>query len=83
VAPRGCEVEMQRAPTCREPKRLPHGERSQREDVTGQPTEPKRAERRHQFDDPGAGPSHAPLAAARVDFDDIHRRMETVLQDVP
>jgi hypothetical protein len=39
--------------------------------------------RRRRFDDPGAGPSHAPLAAARVDFDDIRRRLETVLQDVP
>jgi hypothetical protein len=39
--------------------------------------------RRRRFDDPGAGPSHAPPAAAVVDFDDIRRRLETVLQDVP
>jgi hypothetical protein len=31
---------------------------------------------------PGAGPSHAPPAAAGVDFNDICRRLETVLQDV-
>jgi hypothetical protein len=29
------------------------------------------------------GPSHAPPAAAGVDFDDIRHRLEMVLQDVP
>jgi hypothetical protein len=49
---------------------------------TGQPAKPERAARRHRFDDPGAGPSHAPPVAAGVDFDDIRRRLEMVLQDV-
>jgi hypothetical protein len=74
---------MQRASARRESERLPHGERRRWEDVAGKPTEPERAARRCRFDDPGAGPSHAPPAAAGVDFDDIRRRLETVLQDVP
>jgi hypothetical protein len=78
VAPRGREVELQRAP-----ERLPRGERRRREDVAVRPAEPERAARRHRFDDPGAGPSHAPPAAAGVDFEDIRRRLEAVLQDVP
>jgi hypothetical protein len=53
------------------------------EDVVGRPAEPERAARRRRFDDPGAGPSHAPPVAAGVDYDDIHRRLEMVLQDVP
>jgi hypothetical protein len=64
-------------------ERLPWGERRRREDVAVRPAEPERAVRRHRFDDPGAGPSHAPPAAAGVDFEDIRRRLETVLQDVP
>jgi hypothetical protein len=38
--------------------------------------------RRCRFDDPGAGPSHVPPAVAGVDFENIHRRLEVVLQDV-
>jgi hypothetical protein len=34
VAPRGREVELQRASACQEPKRLPRGERCHREDAT-------------------------------------------------
>jgi hypothetical protein len=66
----------------REPERRLQGERRQREDVAERPAEPERAARRRWFDDPGAGPSHTPPAAAGVDFDDIRRRLETVLQDV-
>jgi hypothetical protein len=62
---------------------LPHGERRRWEDVAGRPVEPERVARRRRFDDPGAGPSHAPPAAVGVDFDDIRRRLEMVLQDVP
>jgi hypothetical protein len=78
VAPRGREVEMQRASAHREPERLPQGERRRWEDAAGRPAEPERAARRRRFDDPGAGPSHAPPAAAGVDYDDIRRRLETV-----
>jgi hypothetical protein len=39
--------------------------------------------RRHRFDDPGAGPSHAPPVAAEGDLDDIRHRFETVFRDVP
>jgi hypothetical protein len=63
----------------REPERPPRGERQRWDEVTGQPVEPERAARRRRFDDPGAGPSHAPPAAAGVDLDDIRRRLETVL----
>jgi hypothetical protein len=59
------------------------GERRRCEDAAGRPADLERAARRHRFDDPGAGPSHAPPAAAGVDFEDIRRRLETVLQDVP
>jgi hypothetical protein len=83
VAPRGHEVEMQRAPAHREPERLPQGERRRREGAAGRPAEPERAARRHRYDDPGAGPSHTPPTAAGVDYDDIRRLLETVLQDVP
>jgi hypothetical protein len=43
----------------------------------------QRGQRGGRFDDPGAGPSHAPPAAAEVDFEDIRHRLEAVLQDVP
>jgi hypothetical protein len=83
VAPRGREVELQRVPAQREPERLPRGERRRRDEAAGRPAEPKRAARRCRFDDPSAGPSHAPPAATGADFDDIRRRLEMVLQDVP
>ena len=35
VAPRGREVEMQRVSACREPERLPHGERRRRDEAAG------------------------------------------------
>jgi hypothetical protein len=83
VAPRGREVEMQRVPAHRELERLPQGERRRWEDATGRPAELEREARRRRFDDPSAGPSHAPPAAVGVDFDDIRRHLEMVLQDVP
>jgi hypothetical protein len=49
----------------------------------GPPAAPERAVRRHRFNDPGAGPSHTPPVMAGIDVDDIRRRLETVLQDVP
>jgi predicted RNA methylase len=78
VAPRGREVELQRAL-----ERLPWGERRRREDIAVRPAEPEREVRRRRFDSPGTGPSHAPSAAARADFEDIRRHLETVLQEVP
>jgi hypothetical protein len=69
--------------THQESERLPWGERRQHEDVTMPPTESERAVRRRRFDDPGAGPSHAPSTAIGVDFEDIFHRLEVVLQDVP
>jgi hypothetical protein len=83
LAPRGREVEFQRAPAQRELERPPRGGRRRRDEAAGAPAEPERPARRRRFDDPGAGPSHAPPAAAGGDFDDIRRRLETVLQDVP
>jgi hypothetical protein len=47
------------------------------------PANPERETRRRQFDEPGVRPSHTPPATAGVDFEDIHRRLEAVLQDVP
>jgi hypothetical protein len=83
VAPRGREVEMQRAPAQRAPERLPRGERRWRDEAVGRPAEPERVVRRRRFDDLGARPSHAPPAVAGFDFDDIRHRPEMVLQDVP
>jgi hypothetical protein len=74
---------MQRASAQREPERRPQGERRRQDDAAGRPAEPERAVRRRQFDDPDVGPSHAPPTAAGVDLDDICRRLEMVLQDVP
>jgi hypothetical protein len=79
VAPHGSEVELKRASACRELERLPQGERRRREDTAVRPAKPERAARRHWFDDPGAGPSHAPPVAAGVDFEDICHHLETVL----
>jgi hypothetical protein len=79
VAPRGCEVELQRAPAHREPERLPPGERRQCEDVAVRLAEPERETRRCHFDDPSAGPSHDLSVATRVYFEDIRHRLETVL----
>jgi hypothetical protein len=74
VAPRGGEVELQRTP-----ERLPRGERRRREDTAVRRAELERAARRRQFDDPGAGPSHAPPTASGAYFEDIHLCLETVL----
>ena len=43
---------------------------------------PERPAQRRCWDDPGAGPSHAPPAAAGAD-EDVVRRFETVLRGVP
>jgi hypothetical protein len=83
VAPRGCEVELQRASARQEPERLSWGERRRREDAAVRPAEPERAVRRHRFDDPGVGPSHALPVVAGADFEDIRRCLEMVLQEVP
>jgi hypothetical protein len=53
--------------------------RRRREDVEERLVDPKRAGRRCWFDDPGVEPSHAPLADAREDFEDIRCRLEAVL----
>jgi hypothetical protein len=47
------------------------------------PVDDERVARRCRYDDPGAGPSHAPLAGAGGEFEDFHRRLEAVLQGVP
>jgi hypothetical protein len=83
LAPRGREVELYRASAHGEPERPPCGGRQRRDEAVGAPAEPERPARRRRFDDPGAGPSHAPPAKAGVDVDDIRCRFETVLQDMP
>jgi hypothetical protein len=55
------------------------GERRRREDVGARPGDDDRVAQRHRYDDPGAGPSHAPPAKAGGEFDDFHRRLEVVL----
>jgi hypothetical protein len=82
LAPRGHEVELYRLPVQRE-GRPPRGERRPRDEAAGAPAGPERPARRRRFDDPGAGPSHAPSAAAGGELDDILRRFEMVFRDVP
>ena len=83
LAPRGREVEVFRVPTQREQERPPCAGRRPRDEAVGGPAGPERPAQRHHFDDPGAGPSHAPPAAAGGELDDIFRRFETVFRDVP
>ena len=40
-------------------------------------------DKRCRLDEPGAGPSHAPPAGARGEFEDIRHYLEAVLQGVP
>jgi hypothetical protein len=47
------------------------------------PVEDERAVRRHQFDDPGVGPLHAPSVDAGAYFKDIHCHLEVVIQGMP
>jgi hypothetical protein len=83
LAPRGREVELYRPRGQRE-GRPPRGERRPWDEVAGRPGDAARPTRRPRFDDPGAGPSHAPpAAAAGGEMDDIHRRFEMVFRDVP
>jgi hypothetical protein len=80
VAPRGREVEVFRAPAQQEGP--PRAGRRPRDEAAGGPAEAERPAQRPRGDDPGAGPSHAPPAAAGVDEDIVHR-FQTVLRDVP
>jgi hypothetical protein len=78
---RGREVDMVQAPVPPEQDRPERGARRPR-DAAARAAGPERPAQRRRFDDPGAGPSHAPPAAAGVD-EDIVRRFQTVLRDVP
>jgi hypothetical protein len=80
VAPRGRDVEVFQAPAQQEGP--PRGGRRPRDEAAGGPAEAERPAQRPRWDDPGAGPSHAPPAAAGVDEDIVHR-FQTVLRDVP
>jgi hypothetical protein len=62
VAPRGREVEVFQAPVQQE--RSPREGRQPRDEAAGGPAEAERPAQRHRWDDPGAGSSHAPPAAA-------------------
>jgi hypothetical protein len=59
------------------------GERCRRDEAGVRPVDADRAGRRHRYDDPGAGPSHAPPTEASRVLEDFHRRLEVVLQGVP
>jgi hypothetical protein len=71
-----------RAPAQREQERPPCAGRWPRDEAAEGPAGPKRPAQRHRFDDPGAGPSHAPPAAAGDDDDLVHR-FEMVFRDMP
>jgi hypothetical protein len=59
------------------------GERWRQDKVGARLDDDEREVQRRQFDDPSAGPSHAPLAGAGGEFEDFHRQLEAVLQGVP
>jgi hypothetical protein len=73
---------MVRVPVPREQDRPPQGARRLRDAAAGGAAGPERPVQRRRWDDPGAGPSHAPPAAAGVD-EEIVCCFETVLRDVP
>jgi hypothetical protein len=84
VGPHECKVELVRASTRQGPVRPLRGnsragERQRWEDAGARPVDDERVARRHPFDDPGVGPSHAPLAEVGGEFEDIHRHLEVVL----
>jgi hypothetical protein len=81
LAPRGHEVELYRPPVQQE-GRPPRGERHPQDEAAGQPAGVERPAQRCRFDDPGAGPSHAPPVAVGVEIEDLRRRFEAVLRDV-
>jgi hypothetical protein len=63
--------------------RPPRAEERWRRDKVGVgPTDEKRSNRRHRYDDPGAGSSHAPLKRIDREFDDFRHRLEAILQGV-
>jgi hypothetical protein len=72
---------MVQAPVPPEQDRPVRGARRPRDAATGA-AGPERPAQRCRYDDPGAGPSHAPPAAAGAD-EDVVRRFETVLRGVP
>jgi len=79
---------MVREPTRQEPMRPPWGElrageRCRHEDFVARPTDDERVARKCHFDDPSAGPLHAPPMEDGGDFEDIRRHLEAVLQGVP
>jgi hypothetical protein len=85
VGSRGQKVELIRAPTFQGTVKpswveLRAGERQRREDARMRPSDEDRVARRHRYDDPGAGPSHAPPAKDGGEFDDFYLQLEVVLQ---
>jgi hypothetical protein len=75
-------VELYRPPVQRE-GRPQCGERHPWDEATRRLAGAERPVQRRRFDDPCAGPSHAPPAAAGGELEDLHRRFEAVLRDVP
>jgi hypothetical protein len=58
------------------------GERRWRDEASVRPMDDVRDERRHIFDDPGAGPSHAPLVEVGKVLEDFLHWLEVVLQEL-
>jgi len=88
VGPHRWEVELVRVSARQGPVRPPRGEPKERErrqsdEVFERLDDDERAGRRHRYDDPGAGPSHAAPTRGDREFKDFRRRLEAVLQGVP
>ena len=73
---------MFRAPAEREQERPLRAGRRLRDEAAERPVGLERPAQRRRFDDPGAGPSHAPPVAAGDD-EDLVRHFEMVFRDVP
>ena len=73
---------MVQAPVPPEQDKPPWGARRPRDAAAGGSAGSERPTQRRHWDDPGAGSSHAPPAAAGVDEDIVHR-FEAVLRGVP
>jgi hypothetical protein len=83
VGTQGLEVELVRVSARWGLVRSSHGEKCRSHEAGARPTDDMRVGRRHRFDDPGAGPSHAPLVEADEVLEDFHCQLEVVLQGVP
>jgi hypothetical protein len=84
VGPRGREMELVREPAREGMERPPRGDlrvgkRCRRDEAGARLADVDRPGRRHRYDDPGVGPSHAPPTEASRVLEDFCCQLEAVL----